>query len=607
MSSGRWLRILPRSKWRRPPASRHSTKGDGFETEEPEALREWLAKAWQVLDAMAPEARTRLADWLDLFKPGSDPETEGRRIAFRLAAIGSGLKRAEAPIPDASLATALAGIDDSTLASRMADLTAHATRPGFLRRLLPTWRNLVSRVGAFAADMGGDASPAFLTGLRRASELEADVRPHRRALAEALSELRLPPAGRHANAGEVLDCSAEVLTSLETVRTAAALVLNCPVTEACEAAVRRGTSVAWQDVRDRFLRALVRHGLREASKAALKSLIPWFPGTWLADCENAVRQGGADHCAYPAGRERARLACGLSEIQGEGSRSPVRCREGVRGALRQLESQLLLLPEADLDGVVRRTLRREALLAIKGRLETNHPELLFGREELEGKVSALSTLDTEMRSLNRELLGHGIDAGKLGSEAAWDDMTRLAGPRRRRLRELLDGGPEIGLMHLRPVWLMNPDVASRVLPLKAGLFDLVVYDEASQMPVEHAVPTLYRAKRAVVSGDEKQMPPSSFFSGAVEDDEDDEVDEMDEPATEAERLAQEEGWNRREVKDCPDLLQLARAVLSTAIAANPLPLELSRADRILERRLLCRWAERAGSPARGGDPPGASN
>jgi len=111
---------------------------------------------------------------------------------------------------------------------------------------------------------------------------------------------------------------------------------------------------------------------------------------------------------------------------------------------------------------------------------------------------------------------------------------------------------------------MSPDVASRVLPLKAGLFDLVVFDEASQMPVEHASPTLFRARRAVVSGDEKQMPPSSFFSARIDGDDDElEAEALEDGATEAERSAHEETWNRRDVQSCPDLLQLARACLPT--------------------------------------------
>jgi hypothetical protein len=95
----------------------------------------------------------------------------------------------------------------------------------------------------------------------------------------------------------------------------------------------------------------------------------------------------------------------------------------------------------------------------------------------------------------------------------------LRGQRARRLREFLERGVNLGLTALRPVWLMNPDVASRVLPLKAGLFDTVIYDEASQIPVEYALPSLYRSKAVIVSGDEKQMPPTAFFSSRVENDE----------------------------------------------------------------------------------------
>ncbi|WP_033984826.1 hypothetical protein, partial [Pseudomonas aeruginosa] len=69
------------------------------------------------------------------------------------------------------------------------------------------------------------------------------------------------------------------------------------------------------------------------------------------------------------------------------------------------------------------------------------------------------------RALNRELLGKGIDTARLGSRKQWEDVTRLTGKRSRRLREFIELGAELGLMSLRPVWLMNPDLASRVLPL----------------------------------------------------------------------------------------------------------------------------------------------
>ena len=133
---------------------------------------------------------------------------------------------------------------------------------------------------------------------------------------------------------------------------------------------------------------------------------------------------------------------------------------------------------------------------------------------------------------------------------------------RSSIRDLIENGRDLGLFELRPVWLATPDVASRILPLTPGLFDVVVFDEASQMPIEYALPTLFRAGIAVVSGDEKQMPPTSFFAGRVEDDEEEDLDDADHDGlSDSARDALDETWNRREIKDCPDLLHLARTSL----------------------------------------------
>lgn len=70
-------------------------------------------------------------------------------------------------------------------------------------------------------------------------------------------------------------------------------------------------------------------------------------------------------------------------------------------------------------------------------------------------------------------------------------------------------------------WLMSPEAVSAVHPLHPGLFDLVVFDEASQLAVERALPAVYRAKRVVVAGDEKQLPPFNLFQGGLEDDDED--------------------------------------------------------------------------------------
>ena len=66
------------------------------------------------------------------------------------------------------------------------------------------------------------------------------------------------------------------------------------------------------------------------------------------------------------------------------------------------------------------------------------------------------------------------------------------------------------------VWLLTPEVVSDIMPLEMGLFDLVIFDEASQMYVEKGIPSIYRAKKVVIAGDHKQLRPSNLGAGRIE-------------------------------------------------------------------------------------------
>lgn len=87
------------------------------------------------------------------------------------------------------------------------------------------------------------------------------------------------------------------------------------------------------------------------------------------------------------------------------------------------------------------------------------------------------------------------------------------------------------------VWLLTPEVVSEILPLEMGIFDMLIFDEASQMYVEKGVPSIYRAKKVVVAGDHKQLRPSSLGVGRIdyESDEDD-LDDIISAALEEESL-----------------------------------------------------------------------
>ena len=64
---------------------------------------------------------------------------------------------------------------------------------------------------------------------------------------------------------------------------------------------------------------------------------------------------------------------------------------------------------------------------------------------------------------------------------------------------------------LFPCWLLSPENVSSLLPLEKNLFDVVIFDEASQVFIESTIPTIYRGKNIVVAGDAKQLRPSATF------------------------------------------------------------------------------------------------
>lgn len=81
------------------------------------------------------------------------------------------------------------------------------------------------------------------------------------------------------------------------------------------------------------------------------------------------------------------------------------------------------------------------------------------------------------------------------------------------LRDLFQRIPNI-LPKLCPCMLMSPNSVAQYLEQKNDMFDIVIFDEASQLPTCKAVGALARAKNAVIVGDPKQMPPTSFFAGS---------------------------------------------------------------------------------------------
>ena len=82
-----------------------------------------------------------------------------------------------------------------------------------------------------------------------------------------------------------------------------------------------------------------------------------------------------------------------------------------------------------------------------------------------------------------------------------------------RLLEAEDFKP---LLEAFPCWCVTTYAVSGSLPMKPGLFDVAIIDEASQCDIASCFPILYRAKKAVIVGDDKQLPHLSFLESAKE-------------------------------------------------------------------------------------------
>ena len=97
------------------------------------------------------------------------------------------------------------------------------------------------------------------------------------------------------------------------------------------------------------------------------------------------------------------------------------------------------------------------------------------------------------------------------------------------LRELFIEASNL-LFVLKPCFMMSPlSVVQYINLKKLGLFDTVIFDEASQIVTEDAVSSLIRAKQAIIVGDSQQLPPTTFFSNIDEgmDDIEEEVEDLE--------------------------------------------------------------------------------
>jgi len=277
---------------------------------------------------------------------------------------------------------------------------------------------------------------------------------------------------------------------------------------------------------------------------SLAALRRFFAPAWVDEVERALRSGvpgQLDDVRSIVGRDFDRIV-------------------GLDGRLSKLEpwtQQLLAREDSGLNAAAgldpassapslwAQAVRRNVILHWIEQIERQHPALrgepFVEYRRLRAQLVALLEQQAEFtthavvravheRSCRREHPPE-MEGSRARPETIWNKLEHELGkqrrlwPLRKTLREF-----EWPLRHLARAWLLSPEVAAEILPLERGCFDVAIFDEASQLPLERALPVLYRCKRIVVAGDEQQMPPSRFFERGLDDEELDEEGEVIEDA-----------------------------------------------------------------------------
>ena len=155
-----------------------------------------------------------------------------------------------------------------------------------------------------------------------------------------------------------------------------------------------------------------------------------------------------------------------------------------------------------------------------------HQELAqFNRESHERRVGEFKELDENIFQINQvtllkrhfqKLSSVSLHSGQVGVLRHEFEKKRRHKPIRRLVQE---AGQAI--QAIKPVFMMSPLSVAAYLPPESISFDLVVFDEASQIQPSEALGAIARAKQVVVVGDSKQLPPTSFFDSYFENEDED--------------------------------------------------------------------------------------
>lgn len=166
---------------------------------------------------------------------------------------------------------------------------------------------------------------------------------------------------------------------------------------------------------------------------------------------------------------------------------------------------------------------------------TLEPELqLFHGSMFEEKIKRFRGLCKDFERLTKEEIFAKIASNlpALQKEASQSSEVGILqrnirnGCRGTSLRNFFTSIPDL-LHRMCPCMLMSPISVAQYIAADGAKFDLVIFDEASQMPTCEAVGTIARGKNIIVVGDPKQLPPTSFFNSNTYDEDNSHLEDLE--------------------------------------------------------------------------------
>lgn len=534
-----------------------------LESSDPKAVQVWIDNHAFTLQAIDANLAALLTRWMPLFGDSS-----GKQIRDQLDALG--LERSAIQEPGVILRwqTVLQPNTDTELVaiSKAAAIWLRG-RSSLLRLVNPAFhraRALLQKRVPEALNDDSNLIASLQTALAYEIQLRRDCRRH-----ELLRrDLGLPQNVVNLCQQELLSAVDLLIEQLDRGAAVVQAARQCPLQLEAKESVRSGRSEQINAFIHSLKRGVRRQELRQRSRSALNALSIWFEQNWIESLDHRINsdQPNGVELEVIAGSYPTLVDYQLYRSRAAGLSAK---EQSVMGVLATERRHWQTVAPEHLAETIRITVEREALLGWWAGAEAREPALLLTRQDVDRRIKRLAEQDAHLLDLNRRMIAIPAAPERVQPRPNWDDVVMLQGPRARKLREVVELGEKRGLFEICPVWLANPETVSQIFPLQQGLFDMVIFDEASQLPVENALPAMYRANRIVISGDEKQLPPTRFFSSGFDDDSDDEFNpdgDGDDPEVVADAVNAAE--TRRQVKDCGDLLVLASAAGLTHVSLD---------------------------------------